>query len=183
MTLDDLFDQLGFTPNSEQRRAVLHMGSPLFLIAGPGSGKTRVLLWRVVNLVVFQGVEPREIFLSTFTEKAAKQLNDGLQTILGHATNQTGHPYDLAQMYVGTVHSLCQRMLSDRRFAKDRTRPKVPRLLDEIEQYFLLNHRNYWNELERRSGLGEGPNQTECWTLFWNRCFKAHFCSIHDQFV
>jgi DNA helicase-2/ATP-dependent DNA helicase PcrA len=62
-----------------------HTDGPLFLTAGPGSGKTRVLLWRTLNLMVFHNVKPEDIFLSTFTEKAALQLKDGLRTLLGHS--------------------------------------------------------------------------------------------------
>ncbi len=81
-TLDDYFDSHGFVPNEEQRKAIEHVDGPLFLVAGPGSGKTRVLLWRTFNLIVFCNVKPRDIFLSTFTEKAARQLKDGLLTLL-----------------------------------------------------------------------------------------------------
>jgi len=74
-----------------------------------------VLLWRVVNLIVFQEIKPEEIFLSTFTEKAAHQLQEGLRNLLGYATNINGKPYDLSKMYIGTVHSLCRRILNERR--------------------------------------------------------------------
>ncbi|WP_277613963.1 UvrD-helicase domain-containing protein [Neobacillus muris] len=51
---------------------ILSLGSPMFLMTGPGSGKTRVLLWRTVNAIVLQNVLPERIFLSIFTEKAEK---------------------------------------------------------------------------------------------------------------
>ena len=65
--IEDLFRSKGFAPNENQQKAILHLDGPLFLTAGPGSGKTRVLLWRTLNLIVFEGVKPEEIFLSTFT--------------------------------------------------------------------------------------------------------------------
>jgi DNA helicase II / ATP-dependent DNA helicase PcrA len=143
LKLETLWGETGFTPNERQRAAITHADGPLFLPAGPGSGKTRVLLWRTVNLIVFHGVKPEEIFLSTFTEKAAFQLKQGLQSLLGLVTNHTGTPYDLSPMYLGTVHSLCQRLIADRRFARDRQRATQPVLLDELDQYFLLgNTRN-----------------------------------------
>lgn len=108
LTIEHLWQEAGFTPNAAQRDAILHRDGPLYLPAGPGSGKTRVLLWRTLNLIVFQGVPPEKIFLSTFTEKAARQLKEGLRTLLGLASNFTGQPYDIAQMYVGAVHSLYQ---------------------------------------------------------------------------
>ena len=64
------WDLKGFTPNPKQEQAILHTEGPLFLTAGPGSGKTRVILWRTVNLIVFHQVDPKKIFLATFTEKA-----------------------------------------------------------------------------------------------------------------
>jgi len=80
--IDTLWKRAGFRPNDQQRDAILHTHGPLFLTAGPGSGKTRVLLWRTVNLIVFHEVAPEEIFLGTFTEKAALQLRHGLTGLL-----------------------------------------------------------------------------------------------------
>ena len=65
-----LFEEKKFEPNESQKKAILHLDGPLYLVAGPGSGKTRVLLWRTLNLIVFHDVKPDEIFLATFTEKA-----------------------------------------------------------------------------------------------------------------
>ena len=48
----------GFKPNDAQREAILHEGTPFYLPAGPGSGKTRVLLWRAFNLIVYRGIDP-----------------------------------------------------------------------------------------------------------------------------
>jgi DNA helicase II / ATP-dependent DNA helicase PcrA len=138
--IETLWSEVDFTPNESQRKAILHTDGPLFLTAGPGSGKTRVLLWRTVNLIAFHNVRPEEIFLSTFTEKAAFQLREGLRTLLGLVTNFNNTPYDLSKMYVGTVHSLCQKLIADRRFSRDRRRLQTPVLLDELSQYFHLYH-------------------------------------------
>lgn len=148
LTLEDLFKEYDFQPNEGQREAIFSVDGPLFLMAGPGSGKTRVLLWRTVNLIVFYHVEPESIFLSTFTEKAAKQLQDGLQDILATVTSLTGKPYDISRMYVGTIHSLCQRIIGDRRFVKDRSRRRVPSLLDELDQYFFVNSTRFWRQVK-----------------------------------
>lgn len=152
--IEKLWEMTGFSPNDAQREAILHVEGPLYLTAGPGSGKTRVLLWRTLNLIVYHGVRAEEIFLSTFTDKAAKQLSDGLRSYLGLVTNLTGQPYDLAGMYIGTVHSLCQRMLSDRRrFFPDRHRPRPPALLDELGQYFHLYDPQNWQIVARAAGM------------------------------
>lgn len=76
--IEYLWELAKFKPNPAQKKAILHKDGPLFITAGPGSGKTRVLLWRTLNLMVFHGVKPEEIFLATFTEKAALQLKQGL---------------------------------------------------------------------------------------------------------
>jgi DNA helicase-2/ATP-dependent DNA helicase PcrA len=156
--IETLFARVGFSPNENQRRAIDHIDGPLFLVAGPGSGKTRVLLWRVVNLIVLHGVAPESIFLSTFTEKAAKQLQDGLVSLLGLASEQTGKPYDLSGMYVGTVHALCHRLLQDRTLVADRERSSAPAVLDELDQYFTLTQGSFWSDAIKQLGFeGELP--------------------------
>lgn len=161
LTLQDIWQALEprpFQPNPNQASAILHTDGPLYLTAGPGSGKTRVLLWRTLNLIVFHGIQPEEIFLSTFTEKAAKQLREGLQSLLGLVTNQTGQPYDIARMYVGTVHSLCQQLISDRRFSPGILRPVAPGLLDALDQYFYLSDRRFWEVAIATTDLPDNAN-------------------------
>ena len=151
--LEALWREAGFRPNPAQEAAIRHVDGPLYLPAGPGSGKTRVLLWRALNLIVYHDVLPADIFLSTFTEKAALQLREGLQSYLAAVSNATGRAYDLSPMYIGTVHSLCGRMLTDRRFAPDRRRTRPPRLIDELDQYFYLFGTRRWNEIAAAAGL------------------------------
>jgi DNA helicase-2/ATP-dependent DNA helicase PcrA len=132
--IQTLWGRANFSPSRRQRDAILHTDGPLFLTAGPGSGKTRVLLWRTLNLIVFHEVAPEDIFLGTFTEKAALQLRQGLTVYLSDATRPTGQPYDLWRMPVGTVHSICRRILSERRFSPGRMRPGNVGLADELDQ-------------------------------------------------
>jgi len=153
LTIEQLWKETGFKPNENQREAILHTNGPLFLTAGPGSGKTRVLLWRTLNLIVFHGVKPNKIFLSTFTEKAALQLKEGLRSLLGIASNYTNQPYDIAKMPLGTVHSICQKMLADRTFSPNRERQHPPVLLDELGQYFKVHNRKNWTHLCEAAGF------------------------------
>ncbi len=160
LTIESFWREFDFKPNENQERAIRHVDGPLYLPAGPGSGKTRVLLWRTLNLIVFEGVSPTEILLSTFTEKAALQLRDGLRALLAAATNETGRPYDTARMYVGTMHSLCQRILADRRFYPGHQRGRAPFLFDELDQYLHLHRRRTWRELTALAGFAVDPEQT-----------------------
>ena len=75
-SIETLWREEKFNPTPNQKDAILHLDGPLYLPAGPGSGKTRVLLWRTLNLIFFHSVLPDEINLSTFTEKPAHQMKE-----------------------------------------------------------------------------------------------------------
>lgn len=172
--IEHLWDEAKFKPNNNQAAAIKHVEGPLYLPAGPGSGKTRVLLWRTLNLIVFHDVRPEEIYLSTFTEKAALQLREGLRAMMGIVTNKTNQHFDISRMYVGTVHSLCQLILTDRRFTPERSRPIAPLLMDELSQYLYLYKRNQWTTLTCNSGLKQNANR------FINDCFGDNSNSRHN---
>lgn len=159
LTIEKLWKAEEFIPTEAQEKAILNVKGTLFLTAGPGSGKTRVLLWRALNLIVFYDIKPEEIFLSTFTEKAALQLREGLRGLLAVATQYNGKHYDISKMYVGTVHSLCQKILTDRRFSPERRRPSAPILMDELFQYLYLYRRRRWQELLNKVGLERHGNE------------------------
>jgi DNA helicase-2/ATP-dependent DNA helicase PcrA len=89
--------------NPAQKQAVEHVEGPLLIIAGPGSGKTRVIVQRVAYLVRTCGVSPRRICVVTFTNKAAKELRDRLGRLLGGPVAE--------QVTAGTFHALCSRIL------------------------------------------------------------------------
>lgn len=92
--------------NPRQREAVEHFEGPLLVLAGAGSGKTKVLTCRIAHLVDVHGVDPQRILAVTFTNKAAQEMRSRVRALLG------GEP---AGMWMGTFHSLGARLL--RRYA------------------------------------------------------------------
>ena len=150
--IEDLWEKFNFNPNPDQINAIRHIDGPLFLTAGPGCGKTRVLLWRAVNLIVFNNVKPDDIYLGTFTEKASLQLKEGLKILLGEASNRLDKPFDISRMYLGTIHSSCQKMLRDKKFSDSYKKPKFS-IMDELDQYFFMN--TNFSKLIEDSGMNE----------------------------
>ncbi len=152
--IEQLWELKGFVPNEDQKKAILYDDkAPLFISAAPGSGKTRVLLWRTVHLIVEKGISPDRIFLSTFTEKAAHQLTEGLKELLGIAANLTDKKYDLARMYIGTIHSNCHRVLSDRNFSVDGSRQQMPSMMDQLGQYLHIYRSDFFQDMLKVAGL------------------------------
>ncbi|MCW7506119.1 ATP-dependent helicase [Leptospira paudalimensis] len=177
----DVMRENGFTPNDTQRECILHTNGPLFISAGPGSGKTRVIIWRVVNLIAFHGIAPDEIFLATFTEKAAKQLREGLRSKLSFVSKYTNQIYDISNMKVGTAHSICQSILGDRRFAIGGKRPNLPALIDSLGQYFFFKKKKIWTDLIEAGGYDSEENALgELTSFLSNSNFSSKLKSIDD---
>ncbi|MFE5791822.1 DNA helicase PcrA [Streptomyces sp. NPDC056503] len=88
--------------NEQQRAAVVHTGSPLLIVAGAGSGKTRVLTHRIAHLLGTRHVHPGQILAITFTNKAAGEMKERVEQLVGPRA---------AAMWVMTFHSACVRIL------------------------------------------------------------------------
>ena len=94
----DLLESL----NPPQKDAVTHVNGPLLVLAGAGSGKTRVLAHRIAHLVAAAGARPHEILAVTFTNKAAGEMKERVRKLVGEAHSG---------MWMGTFHSICARIL------------------------------------------------------------------------
>ncbi len=88
--------------NPQQRAAVVHQGGPLLIVAGAGSGKTRVLTQRIAYLLAERGAHPAEILAITFTNKAAGEMKQRVAALVGPRARV---------MWVSTFHSMCVRVL------------------------------------------------------------------------
>jgi len=88
--------------NPQQRAAVEHQGAPLLIVAGAGSGKTRVLAHRIAHLMAARDVRPGQILAITFTNKAAGEMRDRVASLVGARSKS---------MWVSTFHSACVRIL------------------------------------------------------------------------
>ncbi|MFW5670057.1 MAG: ATP-dependent helicase, partial [Acetivibrio ethanolgignens] len=88
--------------NTEQKKAVLHRDGPLLILAGAGSGKTRVLTHRIAYLISEHDVNPWSILALTFTNKAAKEMRERVDKIVGYGSEN---------IWVSTFHSTCVRIL------------------------------------------------------------------------
>ena len=88
--------------NPEQRAAVLHINGPLLILAGAGSGKTRVITSRIAHLIGEGHARPDEGLAVTFTNTAAEEMRERIAAILGA---------DCSRMWVSTFHALCARLL------------------------------------------------------------------------
>jgi DNA helicase-2/ATP-dependent DNA helicase PcrA len=139
--------------NPQQQEAVSHVSGPLLVLAGAGSGKTRVIAHRIAYLVRECGVAPREILAITFTRKAAGEMKRRIEALVGSG---------VAGMWIGTFHSICARILrqcGDRHglgrdfviYDEDDQRSLVKRVMTDLE----ISDREFppARVLERISGL------------------------------
>ncbi|MEU6777861.1 DNA helicase PcrA [Nonomuraea angiospora] len=113
--------------NPQQREAVIHHGSPLLIVAGAGSGKTRVLTHRIAYLLAEREVHPGEILAITFTNKAAREMKERIDKLVGPRSRA---------MWVMTFHSACMRIL--RREAKRLGFPSSFSIYDQADSQRLM---------------------------------------------
>ncbi|SCM57098.1 ATP-dependent DNA helicase PcrA [Methanothermobacter wolfeii] len=116
----------------EQRKAVEHFRGPMLVVAGPGAGKTRIIVERVAHLIEERGVEAGEMVVITFTTKAADELRERIIRRLGAVAGE---------MQISTIHSFCNRIL--RMYPDHHPMGSNFQVLDEEKQLmFIYDHRH-----------------------------------------
>ncbi|GGJ99467.1 DNA helicase [Pilimelia anulata] len=182
--------------NDAQRAAVVHAGSPLLIVAGAGSGKTRVLTHRIGYLLGARDVHPGQIIAITFTNKAAAEMRERVEGLVGRRGRY---------MWVSTFHSACVRILRREHAAlglksgftiydADDSR----RLMQLVARELDLDPKRYGaralvtrvsalkNELvdpERATAEAKGPQEravAEAYTLYQRRLREAHALDFDD---
>ncbi|WP_439562168.1 ATP-dependent helicase [Roseinatronobacter sp.] len=122
-------------PNASQNEVIHALDGPVLVVAGPGSGKTFCLVERIAKILQTRGIDPGRILVSTFTEKAAKELVTRISRRLGGQAS-IGNPLDLN---VGTLHSIFLRLLEE--FRAYTSIQKNYTVLDQFDQqYFIFQH-------------------------------------------
>ena len=130
--------------NSAQRRAVLHGGGPLLIIAGAGTGKTKVITHRIARLIASKEARPNEILAVTFTEKAANEMEARVDVLV---------PYTSSFAEISTFNSFGERVLRD--YALDVGYAPDFRLLDDVEQAIFFHEHLFSLPLDYYRPLGQ----------------------------
>ena len=149
--------------NERQREAVTIEGGPVLVIAGAGSGKTRVLTHRVAYLIGVKGVPPHRIFVATFTNKAADEMKERIKNLIGA---------DIRDLWIGTFHSLCARIL----------RQEIERLGTYTRYFTILDRDDQKKVLKEILGdIGKEGSKLESFVEKISR-YKTGLLITEDQF-
>ncbi|APR79975.1 ATP-dependent DNA helicase UvrD/PcrA [Minicystis rosea] len=174
--------------NEPQRRAVAHVDGPLLIFAGAGSGKTRVIVYRIANLVAVHRVPPYRILAVTFTNKAAGEMKRRLESLIG--------PEVAKDLWVGTFHSVCVRLLRRYHDAAGLSRNFV--IYDDGDQRTVMNRvikeleldekrfppRQVLSRIHHAKQEGKGPEDVEREAGFQGnilaKCFEGYQRRLKD---
>ena len=130
--------------NAEQLEAVTHGEGPLLIVAGAGTGKTKVITNRIAYLISSKRAEPSQILALTFTEKAAAEMEERVDILV---------PYGYAESWIGTFHSFGEHVLRDHAMELGLT-PEY-RVLSQAEQVIFLREHLFELPLSRYKPLGD----------------------------
>ncbi len=188
--------------NTPQKEAVLQKDGPMIIIAGAGSGKTRVLTYRIAHLMQ-QGVDPFNILALTFTNKAAREMKERIASVVGESETKN--------LWMGTFHSVFARILraeadklgfpsnftiydsqdsvrlitaiiKEMNLDKDRYKPK--QILGRISSFknSLITVRAYFNnsDLQEADVMASRPKVGDIYKEYVDRCFKSGAMDFDD---
>lgn len=147
--------------NDQQKEAIKSTEGPVLITAGPGTGKTYTLVQRAIYLIQERQIAPEEIFVATFTEKAAKEL-------ITRITNELASKdisVNVNEIYVGTFHSLCLRIIKEN--LKYTRLKKNYRMLDSFDQQYMVFQNLY--RFKNIQGL-DNVIKTKGWGLAEDIC-------------
>jgi len=146
--------------NKEQKEAVTYDKGPLLIVAGAGTGKTTVLTRRMAYLIKEKGVKPEEILAMTFTEKAAREMEERVEGLL---------PFGYYDFWISTFHSFCDRIL--RRYGLGIGIPTNYKLLEQTGSWILVR-KNFdkFNFLKEYRPLGNPTKFIEALISHFNHC-------------
>lgn len=160
--------------NTAQLEVVSHTEGPVLVIAGPGSGKTLVVVVRTLNLLLQGLAEPSEILLCTFTEKSAFELRDRLSL----AAQRLGYQGDLRNIVVGTIHSIANEFLL--RYRHYTSLGNNYEVLDDLTQLLFI-----YDHFEAIIGVKEDDHYLTHWTTRWTavKGVRDYFNKITEELV
>src|SRR5213083_957815 len=145
--------------NEAQRRAVTHDTGPLLIVAGAGTGKTTVITRRIAWLIATRRARPDEILALTFTDKAAAEMEERVDTLV---------PYGYADVEIATFHAFGDRLL--REHALELGLQPDFRVLNRAEQVIFLRDRLFQLPLERYRPLGDPTRHIQALITLISRC-------------
>ena len=153
------------TPNPQQFQAIETLDGPVLIVAGPGSGKTFCLVERTINILTSREISPERLLVSTFTEKAAKELKTRITSRMQRAGSKL-NPLDLT---VGTLHSIFLDILDEfRAFSRIRRNYTI---LDQFDQqYFLYQRLSEFSDIEGLDALIRPSNTVPAWRVAETLC-------------
>lgn len=150
---------LGYPLNEEQEGVVTHETGPLWVVAGPGSGKTEVLVLRTLKLIFVNEINPKSIIITTFTKKAAKNIFDRILVYSDYifkSQPELKEQIDLHSLRIGTLHGLCNDIMLEYKTSLYENY----RLLDDYEQYL---------QVYEHSDLVKDSRKHNTYLSIWNK--------------
>lgn len=131
-----------YKPDADQEAVISHGEDPLWVVAGPGSGKTDSIVLRCLKLMIVDNINPKSIIITTFTEKAARNLEDRIGVYMQYfaSVDPMLKKVDYTRLRTGTIHSLGNDIMQEFRYSGYQNY----RLLEDLEEsLFILEHSSF----------------------------------------